>query len=84
MVPIPRPRRWRTACSPISPTPITIAVLSSSRSKIVQAKSTAAELTETALAAMRVSVRTRFATENDLWNQRCSTVPNVPSSDDAL
>ena len=43
------------------------------------ASSTAAELTDTARPAMPVSVRTRLATENALWKQRCSTAPVVPT-----
>ena len=43
-----------------------------------RASSTAAEPTETARSAMPVSVRTRLATENDLWKQRCSTRPDAP------
>ena len=44
-----------------------------------RASSTAAELTDTACSAMPVSVRTRLATENDLWKQRCSTRPGAPT-----
>ena len=43
-----------------------------------RASSTAAEPTDTAFSAMPVSVRTRLATENDLWKQRCSTRPDAP------
>jgi hypothetical protein len=35
---------------------------------------TGGEPTETALAPISVSVRTRFATENDFWNIRSSSL----------
>jgi hypothetical protein len=46
----------------------------------VLAIATAAEATDTALAPILVSVRTRFATENAAWNSRLSTGPVVPAS----
>ena len=52
--------------SPIAPAPTSIAVLSSSRSKMPRAISTAADPTDTAFSAMPVSFRTRLATEKDL------------------
>jgi hypothetical protein len=50
------------------------------RSKISFASSTAADPTDTARAAMPVSLRTRFATENDLWKQRCRMRPDAPAA----
>ena len=50
----------------MAPAPRSMALLSVSRSKMPRASSTAAEATDTAFSAMPVSLRTRFATENDL------------------
>ena len=40
---------------------------------------TAAELTDTARLAICVSVRTRLATANALWKQRCKMTPVLPT-----
>ncbi len=78
------PTPWAISCravtSPIVPAPISSAVLSPKASKMPRASSTAAEPTETAFSAMLVSVRTRLATENDLWKQRWSTCPAAPTA----
>jgi hypothetical protein len=44
------------------------------RFKICRARVQAAKATETALAPISVSVRTRLATENDFWNIRSSSL----------
>ena len=43
-------------------------------SKICRASVQAAKATDTALAPISVSVRTRFATEKDFWNMRSSSL----------
>ena len=67
---MPRRFKLRAVSSPILPAPISIAVLSSNRSKILPTRLTAIELAEIALCPIKVSLRTRFATENALWKAR--------------
>ena len=67
-------RRWRATSSMVSPAPTSITVTVERDSKIWRARVQAAKATETALAPMSVSVRTRFATENDFWNMRSSSL----------
>ncbi len=71
----PAESRCRAASSHISPAPISITTLSVRSPRIFFASSTAAYDTETALFATRVSVRTRFATENDFVKNLSSTGP---------
>jgi hypothetical protein len=56
------------------PAPTSITVTDESDSKIWRARVQAANATETALAPISVSVRTRLATENDFWNMRSSSL----------
>lgn len=56
------------------PAPTSSTVTLESDSKICRASVQAANATETALAPMSVSVRTRLATENDFWNIRSSSL----------
>jgi len=67
--------RCVAASSHISPAPITRTFFPSRVPKILRASSTAANEMETAAWAMRVSVRTRFATLNALCMKRLSTRP---------
>lgn len=61
----------------VSPAPTSKTLRSASDSKICRASVQAAKATETALAPISVSVRTRLATEKDFWNNRSSS----PDSD---
>ena len=76
----PAESRCRAASSHISPAPISITTLSWRSPRIFFASSTAAYETETALFATRVSVRTRFATENAFVKNLSRTGPIVLNS----
>ena len=76
----PSAYRWRAASATVSPAPTSSAVRFSKLANTVRAIATAAEATDTALAPILVSVRTRLATENADWNRRFSTGPVVPAS----
>ncbi len=72
--------RCRAASAIVSPAPTISAVRESKLENTFLAIATAAEATDTALAPICVSVRTRFATENAAWNSRFSVGPVVPAS----
>ena len=72
--------RCRAASAMVSPAPTISAVRFSKLANTVLAIATAAEATDTALAPISVSVRTRLATENAAWKRRLSSGPVVPVS----
>ena len=76
----PLETRCLTASSAISPAPMIIAERPSISPKIFFASSTAAKLTDTALRAISVSVRTSLATESAFLSSRSSTMPIAPAS----
>ena len=71
--------RWRAVSSIISPAPTSSAVCRSKPENTRRASWMPAEATETALAPIAVSVRTRLATAKVDWNRRLSRAPEVPA-----
>ena len=71
--------RWRAVSSIISPAPTRSAVCRSNPANTRRASWMPAEATETALAPIAVSVRTRLATAKVVWNRRFSSDPAVPA-----
>ena len=63
----------------MSPAPTRSAVCCSNPVKIRFASWMPADATDTALAPIAVSVRTRLATENVVWKRRFSNAPAVPA-----
>ena len=56
----------------VSPAPTSSTLVWERSEKIRRPRLTAAKATDTALAPISVSVRTRLATEKDFWNSRSS------------